>query len=139
MKTESKAVFLRRRLINFTNRALRRLGFFPFTLLYVLFNAAFSVAQLRWSRMMLCVGEVSDKATALLPPGAEGTPEFRKRSALAGHEKEKLLGESEVEFLQWCHDRGVPQIRRGRPHFAPEVRSGDGRPPAPWLAQPTAP
>jgi hypothetical protein len=58
---ESKVVFLGRRLLN----ALRRLGFFPFTLFYVVINAAIRVVQLRQGHKVLRVGEVTGKATAL--------------------------------------------------------------------------
>ena len=62
---ESKWVLLRRWLISFTNRALRRLGFFPFTLFYVLLNAAIKVVQLRRGRIVVCVGEVTGETTSL--------------------------------------------------------------------------
>jgi len=63
---ESKVVLLRRWLINFTNRALRRLGFFPFTLFYVVLNAAIKVVQLRRGHIVVRVGEVTGEATS--PP-----------------------------------------------------------------------
>lgn len=63
---ESKWVLLRRWLISFTNRALRRLGFFPFTLFYVLLNAAIKVVELRRGRIVVCVGEVTGETTSLL-------------------------------------------------------------------------
>jgi hypothetical protein len=44
---------------------LRRLGFFPFTLFYVLLNAAIKVVQLRRGRIVVCVGEVTGETTSL--------------------------------------------------------------------------
>ncbi len=77
---ESNVVFLGRRLLN----ALRRLGFFPFTLLYTVINAAIRVVQLRQGHKVLRVGEVTGKATALphsvmlwLDRVATGLPEHR--------------------------------------------------------------
>jgi hypothetical protein len=63
---ESKWVLLRRRLISFTSRALRRLGFFPFTLFYVLLNAAIKAVDLQRGRIVVCVGEVTGETTSLL-------------------------------------------------------------------------
>jgi hypothetical protein len=62
---ESKVVLLRRWLINFTHRALRRLGFFPFTLFYVVLNVAITVVQLRRGLIVVRVGEVTGEATSL--------------------------------------------------------------------------
>lgn len=62
---ESKVVFVRRWLINFTSRALRRLRFFPFTLLHVMLNAALKVVELRRCLMVVRVGEVTDEAASL--------------------------------------------------------------------------
>jgi len=62
---ESKVVLLRRWLINFTNRALRRLGFFPFTLFYAVFNAAIGAFQLRRGHIVVHVGEMTGEATSL--------------------------------------------------------------------------
>jgi hypothetical protein len=80
MKMESKVVFLGRRLLN----ALRRLGFFPFTLFYVVINAAIRVVQLRQGHKVLRVGEVTGEATSLprsvmlwLDRVATGLPEPR--------------------------------------------------------------
>jgi hypothetical protein len=58
---ESKVVFLGRRLYN----ALRRLGFFPFTLLYVVINAALKVVELRRGHIVVRVGEVTGEAASL--------------------------------------------------------------------------
>jgi hypothetical protein len=76
---ESKWVLLRR-----TNRALRRLGFFPFTLLYTVINAAIRVVQLRQGHKVLRVGEVTGETTSLprsvmrwLDRVATGLPEPR--------------------------------------------------------------
>jgi len=60
-------VFLRRRLINFADRALRRLRVFPFTLLHAVLNAAISVVQRRRGHLVVCVGRVAEKATMFLP------------------------------------------------------------------------
>lgn len=62
---ESKALLLRRRLINVTNRTLRWLGFFPFSLIYVLINAAVKVIQLRCGHKLVCAGEVATAVEAL--------------------------------------------------------------------------
>lgn len=62
---ESKVVLVRRWLINFTSRALRRLRFFPFTLLHAMLSAALKVVELRRSRMIVRVGEVTDEAASL--------------------------------------------------------------------------
>ena len=62
-----RLIFFRRRLINFTGRALRRLRFFPFTLLHVMHNAVISLVQRRRGHLVVCVGEASEKAMALLP------------------------------------------------------------------------
>lgn len=62
---ESKVVFLGRWLINFMHRVLRRLGFFPFTFLYVGLSAALKVVQLRRGHKLLHVGEVTGKAGSL--------------------------------------------------------------------------
>jgi hypothetical protein len=77
---ESKVVFLGRRLLN----ALRRLGFFPFTLFYTVINAAIRVVQLREGHKVLRAGVVTGKATALprsvmlwLDRVATGLPEPR--------------------------------------------------------------
>jgi hypothetical protein len=58
---ESKVVFLGGRLLN----ALRRLRFFPFTLLYVVINAAIRLVQLRQGHKVLRVGEVTGEAIDL--------------------------------------------------------------------------
>ena len=80
VKMESKVVFLGRRLLN----ALRRLGFFPFTLLYVVINAAIRVVKLRQGHKVLRVGEVTGEAIDLprsvmiwLDRVATGLPEPR--------------------------------------------------------------
>jgi hypothetical protein len=77
---ESKVVRLGRRLHN----ALRRLGFFPFTLFYVVINAAIRVVQLRQGHQVVRVGEVTGEAAALprsvmllLDRVATGLPESR--------------------------------------------------------------
>ena len=59
---ESKWVLLGRWLL----RALRRLGFFPFTLFYAVINAAIRVVQLRQGHAALRVGKVTGE-TASLP------------------------------------------------------------------------
>ena len=62
---ESKVVLLGRWLISFTSRVLRRLGFFPFTLFYVVINATVGQFPWWWGRIVLRVGEVAGEATAL--------------------------------------------------------------------------
>ena len=62
---ESRWVLVGRRLLSFTNRALRRLEFFPFTFFYVLFNAAIKVVQQRRGRTVVRVGEVTGETTCL--------------------------------------------------------------------------
>jgi hypothetical protein len=62
---DSKVVVPRRRLIGFTHRALRRLRFFPFTLLYAVANAAVRVFQLRQGRAVLRVAEVTGETASL--------------------------------------------------------------------------
>ena len=59
MKANSKLGLYPRRLIDLTHRALNRLRFFPFTLLYVLFNAALKLIQLRLRPRGVCVGSVT--------------------------------------------------------------------------------
>lgn len=63
---ESKVVLHGRRLVSFTKRALRRLGFFPFTLFSVVISAAIRVVRLRQGHAALRVGEVTGE-TASLP------------------------------------------------------------------------
>jgi hypothetical protein len=76
---ESKVVLLGGRLLN----AFRRLGF-PFTLFYVVINAAIRVVQLRWGYQVVRVGEVTGEAASLprsvmlwLDRVATGLPEPR--------------------------------------------------------------
>lgn len=57
---ETRWVLLRR-----ANAALRRLEFFPFTLLYTVIHAAIRVAQLRQGHTILRVGGVTGKTTTL--------------------------------------------------------------------------
>lgn len=60
-----RLAFLRRRLLNFTNRELRRLEFFPFSLLYVLLGAAIKAIQLRLAHKLVCAREVATTVKAL--------------------------------------------------------------------------
>jgi hypothetical protein len=62
---ESKVVVPQRRLISFTHRALRRLRFFPFTLLYAAVNATVRVVHLRQGRTVVHVGEVTGDTVSL--------------------------------------------------------------------------
>ena len=62
---ESKVALLGRWLISFSSRVLRRLGFFPFTLFYVVINATVGQFPWWWGRIVLRVGEVTGEATAL--------------------------------------------------------------------------
>jgi hypothetical protein len=76
---ERKVVLLGGRLLN----ALHRLGF-PFTLFYVVINAAIRAVQLRWGHQVVRVGEVTGEAASLprsvmlwLDRVATGLPEPR--------------------------------------------------------------
>ncbi|HKQ26534.1 MAG TPA: hypothetical protein VJT81_18965 [Burkholderiales bacterium] len=62
---EDKLILLRRRLVGFSYRALNELQFFPFTLLFVLFNAVLRAFQLRLRHMLVRVGEAAGDATLL--------------------------------------------------------------------------
>jgi hypothetical protein len=77
---EHKVEFVGRRLLN----ALRRLGFFPFTLFYAVIYAAIRVVRLRQGHEVLRVGEVTGETTSLprsvmlwLDRVATGPPEPR--------------------------------------------------------------
>jgi hypothetical protein len=61
VKTENKATRLGRRLLN----ALRRLEFFPFTLVLMMINAAIKAVRLRQGREVVRVGEVTGESTSL--------------------------------------------------------------------------
>ena len=81
MKMESKAAIFMRRL---RNLLWLRLGFFPFSLVYVLLGAAIKVIQLRRGHKLVCTGEVATAVEALpcsvmiwLDRVAAGLPEPR--------------------------------------------------------------
>lgn len=65
MKMEGKLILLRRWMVGFSYQALNRLPFFPFTLLFVLFNAVLRVFQLRRRHMLVRVGEARNEVTLL--------------------------------------------------------------------------
>jgi hypothetical protein len=54
-------------MVGFADRALRRLRFFPFTLLHAVLNALISIVQRRRGHLVVCVGKVAEKASMFLP------------------------------------------------------------------------
>jgi hypothetical protein len=65
VKAESKLILWRRRLISLTYRVLNQLEFFPFTLLYVLFNAVLKLILLRMRRGLVRVGVATGETVSL--------------------------------------------------------------------------
>src|SRR5450759_951398 len=65
MNIPRKMVLQRQRLSNFMYRTLSRLGFFPFTFLFVVLNAARKMVLLRQGQVLVRVGVVAGAAMTL--------------------------------------------------------------------------